>query len=129
MPLTFDDVWRRIFSDIEPRYYDNAYDDMRELCNNIASARNIRSLSCNQTANLMRGIRRDIKREDNSWKMLLCPRNFGDFLANVESFQQIRGEFKSRDKEALDPMCAPYSNEILFGKGLNSHVRDAYFEN
>jgi len=129
MPLTFDYVWSRTFSNIPPDFSNNAYDDMRELCSNIATARNSECITVNQVSNLIRGIRRDVGNDDSSWKILLRPLNFGEFLDNVDTYQSIRGEFKSRDKEPVEAICFPYSNEILFGKGLNSHVRDAYFEN
>lgn len=128
MPLTFDYVWGRIFPDIVTDFRNPYYDDTRELCSNIATARNTDSISTNQVSNLIRGIRRDHGSGDNAWKILLEPDNFGDFLERVRVYQSIRGKFKSRDKEPVDPMCLPYSNEILFGKGLNSHVRDSYFE-
>lgn len=129
MVLTFDDVWERTFSDTEANFSDCANDDLRDLCTNIATARNTGGITHNQVANLMRGIRRDIGNNDDSWKILLRPRNFGEFLGQVDIYQSIRARFRSRDKEPRDPMSVPYSNEIMFGKGLNSHVRDVYFEN
>ena len=128
MVLTFDYVWDRIFVDI-PVDLSMHYDYYREMCENISTARNVDSISVNQVSNLIRGIRRDIGNGDSSWRILLFPDNFGDFLERVKSYQTIRGKFPSLDKEPVDPMCLPYSNEILFGKGLNSHVRDTYFEN
>jgi len=129
MPITFEDVWSRTFHLNGLDICDDNNDDFRTLCSNIATARNTDCISRNQVSNLLRGIRRDISNDDASWEILLRNRNFSEFLENVDNYQSIRAKFKSRDKEPLDPMCVPYSNEIMFGKGLNSKVKDAYFEN
>jgi len=129
MVLTFDYVWGRIFKDLpdfSSEYYDNENEDLVDLCMNIATARNQDLINKNQTANLIRAIRRDIINEEKAWLDLLSPDNFGVFIKCVEDYQQIRGTFKSRNKEPVEAICFPLSNEILFGKGLNSNIRDKY---
>ena len=122
--VSFDGIWEKIFGAIQTNIADNEHDVLRELCIHIATAYNTNNITRNQTANLLRGIRRDYDSEDDSWKILLGHNDNATFIKSVNVYQQIRGTFKSRDRLPIDPMSLPLSNEKLYGKGLNSRVRD-----
>lgn len=129
MSLTSEYVWEKTFGrfDIATLGVDN--DDLQQLCDIIVVSRNNGRLSNNQVSNLLRSIHRDIVNNHSAWKGLLFNVTYGEFLDGLKMYQQCRIEFKSRDKQPLDPMCLPLSNEIMYGKGLNSKVRDVYAEN
>jgi hypothetical protein len=122
--VSFDEIWEKIFGRIPTNIANHEHDVLRELCIHIANSYNGELLSRNQTSNLLRGIRRDYDSEDSAWRILLGQDNVTNFIKAVNSYQQIRGTFKSRDALPIDPMCLPLSNEKLYGKGLNSRVRD-----
>jgi len=128
MPLTSEYVWEKTFGHFDIDTLGVANDDLQQLCDTICISRNNKRLSTNQVSNVLRSIKRDIVNNDPSWKGLLFNPTYGCFLDSLKLYQECRIVYKSRDKEPLDPMCLPLSNEIMYGKGLNSKVRDVYAE-
>jgi hypothetical protein len=122
MPFNLDYVWERIHNTTLELDEDLDNECMLVLCERIAKARNADDLSRNQIANLMRGIRRDLNDDNDAWEVL-CEESYERFLRAVGEYQLIRGEFMSRDREPDDPEAKCWSNEKLYGRGINSNVR------
>ena len=85
-------------------------------------SRNI--VATEETANLMTRIRHDYHDHWEWWIFISKSQTYDEFKRNIPEYTCNRATFPSRDKEPLDPMCFPLSNEKLYGRGINSNVRE-----
>ena len=97
---------------------------MENICKWICRAHEEKHLSRNETANLMTRIRHDYHDHWEWWIFISKSQTYDEFKRNIPEYTCNRATFPSRDKEPLDPMCFPLSNEKLYGRGINSNVRE-----
>lgn len=117
-------VWGKIFP-FTCEYIERAgkIPQLHNICDWIARAYNEKELNRNETGNLMRRIRSDYRNNWEYWTFISNSSDYEDFLKNIPEYTKIRQKFPSRDKEPLEEICFPWSNEKLYGKGINSRVR------
>ena len=101
-----------------------AYVKMNNICRWICKAHSEKVFSRNETSNLMTRIRNDYDHEWEWWYFISESRTFDDFIDRVPEYMSIRATYPSRDKEPIDPLALPWSNEKLYGRGINSNVRE-----
>ena len=119
-------VWSKIFTKSADNYDFEYRKRMENVCEWLSRAYNEKNLTRNETGNMMLRIRKDFFDPDSSeyWLFISESLNYGDFLRNIPEYTCIREIFPSRDKEPLEEICYPWSNEKLYGKGINSNVRE-----
>jgi len=120
-------VWERIFPfanlSATARPNESAHNKMNNLCSWICRAHTEKHLSRNQTSNLMTRIRHDYNEDWEWWFFISDSDNYKDFCRNIPQYMSCRAKYPSRDKLPVDPKCLPWSNEKLYGRGINSNVR------
>lgn len=99
---------------------------MDNICSWICKVHVEKHLTRNEVANLMTRIRKDYVEPNNFewWYFISSSASYTDFCRNIPEYMSQRTQFPSRDKEPLDPLSLPWSNEKMYGKGINSRVRD-----
>lgn len=117
-------VWTRIFPFPRTCLRRQESDPLDNVCRWIVRAHQERRLCNSSTSNLMRRMKIDYRSEKDHWDFISQSANYDDFLLNLSDYTKIRESFPSRDKQPADPACFPLSNEKMYGKGINSRVRD-----
>ncbi len=119
-------VWTKIFPIGRSSSVGEKCVCMENICTWICRAHKENVLSRCETGNLMTRVRKDYSEPAGWewWYFLSRSLNYEDFCSNVPTYMKCRAEFPSRDKVALDPACFPWSNEKMYGKGINSRVRE-----
>lgn len=119
-------VWRTIFNTPYGICSEEIEERKLNICEWISVAYKNGDFSRNVVGNLMLRMRKDFE-DEKTWEyfeFILKSDNFEDFLLNVPEYMKCRMTFPSRDKLPVDPLSLPLSNEKMYGKGINSRVRD-----
>ena len=117
-------VWAKIFP--FPRTYFDKMGGILQLdniCEWVSRAYREKALCRNEIGNLIRRIREDYTNNWEYWSFISNSESYYDFLGNIPDYTKIRAKFPSRDKLPVEEICFPWSNEKLYGKGINSRVR------
>lgn len=117
-------VWNRVFPFPRTSIPHAAGNPLDNVCKWVVRAHGEGRLCNSSTSNLMRRMKIDYRQEPHYWSLISESVDYEDFLLNLPDYTKIRETFPSRDKEPLDPACFPLSNEKMYGKGINSRVRD-----
>jgi len=122
MTITFDYVWKTLFGDAIR--VNKADSQIHQLCYYICDAYNNKVICKNGLCALMHRMKIDHAEQNAFWFMLIGCDSFSDFTYTLPSYQKMRKEYPSTMAEPVDPMSLPLSNEKMYGKGINSRVRD-----
>lgn len=119
-------IWKRVFDCPYGISKDHVEQRKVEICDWIHRGYESKNLSRNVVANLMGRMRKDLKDRENweYWEFIVSSESYEEFLENIPEYTKIRARFPSRDKEPVDPLSLPLSNEKMYGKGINSRVRE-----
>lgn len=119
-------VWKKIFDEPYGVSKKEVEERKRNVCEWISFGYKEGVLSRNVVGNLMLRMRKDYKDGDNweYWDFIINSESFEEFIGNIPEYTKIRARFPSRDKLPVDPMSLPLSNEKMYGKGINSRVRE-----
>jgi hypothetical protein len=118
-------VWDKLFPFSYTEVSENEEKNMKNVCEWLCLANKSKKITRNETGNLMLRIRKDFYEENSEhWRFISESVCFDDFIRNIPEYMSIRAKFPSRDKEPLEEICFPWSNEKLYGKGINSNVRE-----
>ena len=117
-------VWSRIFP--FPRGVIGSEMAWRQenVCKWVVKAHQEGRLTRNATGNLVKRMKLDYDLGGDYWRFISESRDYDDFVANLPEYTRIRQLFPSRDRLPVDPGSLPLSNEKMYGKGINSRVRD-----
>ena len=121
-------VWKRVFNTPYGVCEEKMEKRKLDICEWISRGYSEGLFSRNVVGNLMLRMRKDFENVENweYWDFILNSESFEDFIDNIPEYTRIRARFPSRDKLPLDPASLPLSNEKMYGKGINSRVRDNF---
>ena len=117
-------VWSRLYPFSRESFKKGpSKDRLESVCNWIVRASDEKILCRSGISNLIRRIGSDYNENSTYWLFISESRGYGDFVNNLQEYSKIREKFPSRDKIGVEAICFPWSNERLYGKGINSRVR------
>lgn len=121
-------VWSRVFKD---KSFDERESSKVNVCKWLARGYKEKTFNRSQTGNLITRLRKDyevycVEGGEEHLDFILSSESYEEFLKNVPEYTRIRAKFPSRDKQPVEQICFPWSNEKLYGKGINSNVQYIY---
>lgn len=118
-------VWTRIYP-FSRESFAAGYQKRRleNVCGWVVRAHEEKHLCRSGISNLIRRISKDYGEDWEHWIFISESKDYEDFKKNLPDYTKIRKKFPSRDKQPIEEICFPWSNEHLYGKGINSRVRD-----